>query len=525
MQYFNYSNSEVEYIKDKLRTEYIPTVRFFNTDVTMQPPPTKSRVWTGGNTPPTISTLDNMPIVYPGETIIKNNTIQIGVSDNNKTKYIGRCEFGKWHKNITTNYVSNKSYYDSDLHENFGRYLRAYRDYYKIDVMNFYNCFSNRYINTFLLPFVDYSQQLVPFDDNYKLVAFPIMYDTVYHIIFNATAVGKVTFQAIYFNGEVPIRAAEIISRGGGGVQVTNSAVTYTETVNKDVYVCIGSETDTYGDIATSLGEDNVETRLSKQRLLYLFMQFSSSVDGQIVVLEQPKFTYAINNELLNLSIGENEQVAFSDTLLEYITGSVVSPATEIGENVERIQNKLLQNNFYKTYLVGGPSYVGVEIPNYKFSKGVFDDGMHQIIYKAFFDVGDSFLTNETYRVATTGTIEIKIDSNYTYNGKEYVSITKQKLEDGAVITSAYIQSVGDNSINCILNFSNNELTILSTSDEIPKSKNISVIVVYTIGKEVNGTGNVLISPTKKGEKIPNFIGFVDKNVEELIMNVPDDLI
>ena len=511
MQYFNHSNSEVEYIKDKLRTEYIPTVRFFNTEVTMQPPPTTSKVWTGGNIPPTIATLNNLPTIYDGETIIKNNTIQVGVDDSGNTKYIGRYEFGKWVKNITTNYVSNKSYYDSNLHENLGRYLRAYRDYYKIDVMNFYNCFSNRYINTFLLPFVDYTQELVSFDDNYKLVAFPIMYDTVYHIIFNSNAVGNVTFQAIYFNGDVPIRAAEIIQRGG-----KDAAITYTENVNKDVYVCIGSE--------TNLIDGNANTRLTRQRLLYLFMQFPSNVDGQIVVIEQPKFTYAVNNELLNIPINISEQVAFSDTLLEYITGSVISPATEIGENVKRIQRKLLQNNFYKSYLVGGPSYVGAEIPNYKFSSGVFDDGMHQIIYKAFFDVGDSFAANEKRQVATTGSIEIKIDDSYTYNGKEYISITNQKLDENTTIINAYLQSVSSNSVSCSISFSSNQLTILTTASEIPKNKDISVSVVYTIGKEVDGIRSSLISPTKGGEKVPNFIGFVDKNVEKLIMNVQDDL-
>ena len=510
MQYFNHSNSEVEYIKDKLRTEYIPTVRFFNTDVTMQPPPTMSKVWTGGNIPPTIATLDNVPTIYRGETIIKNNTIQIGIDDSGNTKYIGRYEFGKWVKNITTNYVSNKSYYDSNLHENLGRYLRAYRDYYKIDVMNFYNCFSNRYINTFLLPFVDYTQELVTFDDNYKLAAFPIMYDTVYHIVFNSNAVGNVTFQAVYFNGDVPICAAETIQRGEKDV-----AITYTESVNNDVYVCIGSSTD--------LIDGSVETRLTKQRLLYLFMQFSSNVDGQIVVLEQPKFTYAINNELLNIPINISEQVAFSDTLLEYLTGSVISPATEIGENVARIQRKLIQSNFYKTYLVGGPSYIGAETPNYKFSSGVFDGGMHQIIYKAFFDAGDSFITDETHQIATTGSIEIRIDPNYTYNGKEYVSVTTQELEEGSIIINAYLQSVSSNSVECSISFSSNQITILSVAPEIPRDKDISALVVYTIGKEVDGNKNTLISPTKGWEKVPNFIGFVDKNVEKLIMNVQDD--
>ena len=92
-------------------------------------------------------------------------------------------------------------------------------------------------------------------------------------------------------------------------------------------------------------------------------------------------------------------------------------------------------NNFYKKYGVGGPKYIGVDIPNYKFANGIFDEGMHQLIYKAFFNAG--------------------------------VAI-------------------------------NNDLKPVA-----------------------NGTENSFYP--KGQDKLPNFIGFVDKNVEELIMRVPDD--
>lgn len=396
MQFFNHSNSEVEYIKDILRTTYIPTVRMFNTDSTAQPAPTVSAIWGGSSSIKelTVSELsshaneEDRAKVFADESIVLNNTIQVGVT--NKTtgevtpKYVGKYTFGTWYKNLTTNYISNKSYYDYNLHENFGRYLRAYRDYYQVDVMNFYNCFSNRYINSFSLPFTSYTEDLPTYDDNYRIVAFPILYDTTYHMMFSQNTVGKVTIQAIYFTGDVPIARAE--------GSVTNP-ITYSTNVNQDFYFCIGSKTPVSEiDSSTITDEGEIQSlerlRLSKQRLLYILVQFPQEVSGPIVVMEQPKFTYAINNELLNLSPYETEQVAFSDTLLEYITGNAITMATRPGTSVKKIQEIISSDEFLKKFGVGGVNLIGSDIENYTLASGVFDIGMQKIIYKALFNYG-----------------------------------------------------------------------------------------------------------------------------------------
>ena len=323
--------------------------------------------------------------VFGGESIILNNTIQIGVEvDEFATpKYVGKYTFGEWYKNITTNYISNKSYYDYNLHENFGRFLRAYRDYYQVDVMNFYNCFSNRYINSFSLPFTDYTVDTTPYNDKYRLVAFPVLYDTIYHVLFSQMVVGEVKIQAVYFSNDVPISRAE------GSEQYP---LTYSTYVNKDFYFCIGSKTRIADDGFEVENEEELvqleKSRLSKQRLLYVIMQFPQEVSGPIVVLEQPKFTYAINNELLNVSPYETEQVAFSDTLLEYITGNAITNATHPGTSVKTIQNIISSNEFYTRFGVGGSKLIGSDIENYSLTSGVFDLGMQHIIYKALFSYG-----------------------------------------------------------------------------------------------------------------------------------------
>lgn len=483
MQYFNKSNNEINFIKDKLRSEYIPTVRLFNSNYNIQPESsnTGSRL---GVTENLISNQNNYNY-FNGETIILNNTIQrCGKDDSGivKNYFVDRYEFGKFYPNLTTNYISNKDFYDTELHEYLGRYLRAYRDFYRIDVMNFYNCFSNRFISSYSLPVgvfnppymlrpTDSSQQPIlagfnesgmfrdneklqlsisvgKYDSNYKVIAFPILFDTEYRVKFYTDYVGKVEYQAVWFNGEYPLGAVEVREGENSSETMNFEPITHTESVNSVFTLKIGSKNAVeYSDGKPVLG-NQLQNALSKQKLLYLFLKFSSQIDCPIVVLEEPKFTYAINNELENLPITEHEQVAYSDVLLEYLTGAVISPADTVHKNVHRIQRKIIQKNFLNKYGVGGPNYVGVDIANYKFANGVFDEGMHQIIYKAFFNLGEPF-TVGWQPVSNPG-----------------------------------------------------------SGNEKEEKSNISYKPIYKI---------------KQGPPIPNFIGYVDKNVEDLIMSVEDD--
>ena len=490
MQYFNTSNSEVDFIKDKLRSEYVPTVRMFNSEVNIQPEFKTSSSSDEIDSENVISNENNYQF-FDGENIIYNDTIQVCKENNSEKvnhKYVKRYDFGKFYPNITTNFISNKNYYSSELHEYLGRYLRAYRDYYKIDVMNFYNCFSNRFISSYTLPILLYEMPYSlttkapnspAISDNekvklglggnknnlqYKLVAFPILFDTKYTVKFYTPSITEVQYQAVWFNGESPLGAVEV-NQNKEGFDVTESNTwepkIYTEQMSSTFTICIGSKDAVDIQYSESETEDgsynqgdlvlnfNEEKALSKQRNLYIFMMFPSDISAPIVVIEQPKFTYALNNELLELPQTEKEQVAFSDVLLEYLTGAVITSADTIHKNVHRIQQKIMQNNFFNKYGVGGPNYANnVDIPNYKFANGIFDEGMHQLIYKAFFDAGVA------------------------------------KIKDGEI------------------------------EDEEGNKRPILKPVL-------DGTEGAFYP--KGYDKIPNFIGYVDKNVEDLIMAVPDD--
>ena len=476
MQYFNTSNSEIDFIKDKLRSEYIPTVRMFNSEINLQPESKTSSLSDEIDSENVISNENNYQF-FDNENIIYNDTIQVCKEDNLGNinhKYIRKYTFGKFYPNITTNFISNKNYYSSELHEYLGRYLRAYRDYYKIDLMNFYNCFSNRFISSYTLPVNLYetpyslttkNPKPSAMDDNekvklglggnrrdtqYKLTAFPILFDTKYTVKFYTSSISDIQYQAVWFNGESPLGAVEIDKENFNPEDIkTLKPKIYTEQITSTFTICIGSKDAVeifYGEdenynrnstLSIEYGtERTIKNALSKQKNLYIFMMFPATISDPIVVLEQPKFNYALNNELLNLNVLEKEQVAFSDTLLEYLTGSAITPADDIHKNIHRIQNKIIQKNFNKKYGVGGPDYsIDADTPNYQFANGIFDEGLHKIIYKAFFDVG----------------------------------VAKNAVGDPVA----------------------------------------------------NGTEGATYP--KGYNKIPNFMGYIDKNVEDLIMAVPDD--
>ena len=88
--------------------------------------------------------------------------------------------FGKDYPGITTKYVSNSDTYDSKTHEYLGQYLRTYKAVYDINLMPFYNIFSNEYVTNLDIKH-DYYIKNAPFhnlsnttNNNYKYFSIPI---------------------------------------------------------------------------------------------------------------------------------------------------------------------------------------------------------------------------------------------------------------------------------------------------------------------------------------------------------------
>lgn len=176
---------------------------------------------------PTIPFTANIMHVTKGNTYIhdgyfvtakKSDAVAAIIEDLNKAKekgsiyYLNKYDeifikhepyvFGRQYLGTTTNYVSNVKGYDPTTHYYLGDFLRAYRAYYNIDLMPYYNCFSNEYVDYLSLTKKDGVVKLVESNNpKYKVLSVPIKFCQKYTI-------------AIQCNSEVSILPVFIGKKG-----------------------------------------------------------------------------------------------------------------------------------------------------------------------------------------------------------------------------------------------------------------------------------------------------------------------
>ena len=96
--------------------------------------------------------------------------------------------FGRRYAGLTSKYLSRTRYYDSETHNWLGNYLRAYKAVYDINLMYYYNCFSNEYCQkiSIKLPTDTYkyykltNQNLE--NETYKIISVPIKFCQKYTV-------------------------------------------------------------------------------------------------------------------------------------------------------------------------------------------------------------------------------------------------------------------------------------------------------------------------------------------------------
>ena len=74
----------------------------------------------------------------------------------------GPYSYGHSYPGLTCNFVSNSSAYDAISHYYLGQYLRAYRDLKQINLLPFYNCFGDEYINSIALRMIPLQVMQIP---------------------------------------------------------------------------------------------------------------------------------------------------------------------------------------------------------------------------------------------------------------------------------------------------------------------------------------------------------------------------
>lgn len=270
-------------------------------------------------------------------------------------------DFGTRIPNLTYNLISNQNYYSSEVHEQLGHYLRAYRDYYGVDVMGLYNCFSNRLVSRIVLPVESSSGDSIKWWQNgastdSKTTCFPIQVGSKYKIKISNSLAGPVLIQPLFFNGFDLIKC-----NSSSGAKLYLQGCT----------AQIGSEF-TYEASLKNLcrSESDYRQLLSSHNCLYLFLQVPTQEELKISAVEEAGYINASHRTLLEKTscVGNPS----SDKLLSYLTGHTITPATNILPNIELVQRIISSKEFESLY--------GGRLANY--SAGIFDEIMHKFIYQ-----------------------------------------------------------------------------------------------------------------------------------------------
>lgn len=307
-------------------------------------------------------------------------------------------EIDKFIPGLTRRLNSPGINYDTKTHEYLGDYLRFLRDYYGVNLMSLYNCFTDKIYSNVYFPFVlnpkaeEANQIKVVInaqEPEYRLYALPVKLFANYTIAVDCDQ-GIELFCGIYnTNLDTSSKAQDLAVRTYQKVH---------KTLFKQPFLYTKLSTDCWSD-ETDFNLDENGNKLSlrtdvftrwdltnREKDLKLFIKVPISCRSSITILEgdfrnhndvqyapvNGVWKYQNNHCLLNfntskksdkidlnnysfkpisqlqlLAFNTGESYPFADRLVEYLSGSVITPIDEIADNIKRIQKVMNDNNYY----------------------------------------------------------------------------------------------------------------------------------------------------------------------------------
>lgn len=306
-----------------------------------------------------------------------------------KDEIVHTFEPGKKYDNETSNFLSSSNTYTSEVHERLGEYLRFQRDFYNINLMSMYNCFSNVFIDQFSLPIQSTeSSTVVKFngssrDQLFKIFSFPVKFGKKYKLYCESpSAENKLQF-GFYYNNKLLSINKEIIDPWKANLNIKNPRLSFATAYIFEV------------------PEASKELR-TFEKYLRVFVQVPMSVNSSIVALEVDSH---IHDFCLNPSLilkNYYSQHAFADRLFEFLIGNVITPNDPIPQNIVRIQRLISSNKFEQLY--------GRKLDGYVL--GQFNVQMHKFIYNTFRDLKVVYENNSEPRLVQdfTGYIDKDVE-------------------------------------------------------------------------------------------------------------------
>lgn len=307
------------------------------------------------------------------------NTLYI--KDGYIQKYLGNEKWdklepyiiGKDYNGITTKFTSETGSYDSDTHYYLGQFLRMIKGCYGLNLMPFYNCYNNKYINDIKITANDYSMITNPalYNDDYQTILVPIKFFKTYTIALDCP-VPYYIMPIVYGNKGVAVFGKNnLIKRYCQNriIKKSSSMFTAPYAFCADKFTEAESE-DLTDTIFESISDVKTKAEIATQKIysyekfLYLLIQIPSNIKTTITVLEGDFTHLANDNKFINdkpdeefirqnpnenpedvliskltlLTRNDGNSYAFSDRLIEYLLLGVISPYDEISTNIKRIQ-------------------------------------------------------------------------------------------------------------------------------------------------------------------------------------------
>lgn len=287
----------------------------------------------------------------------------------NEYSIIDNYIYNKEYKSLTSTYISNISGYDSITHRWLGEFLRFYRDYFGIDMMPFYNCFGNDYIDN-----VNFNSSSIftESSENTKLLIVPIKYNTTYYVAIDSTApieiqqgfygpkglmnelnsvlTGTDTYKRVYgskfsrpFSVDT-INIERLMSNTGYNYNLYG-VERYFRLFIKIPYNCKSSIAVIEGDLSTINFESNTNSLSYTGMSQTINTQFVTGVSSKYSIISSGKensSTVTVAQKELSplglLQLNDGNTYAFSNRLIEYLLLSIINPEDSITDNIARVQ-------------------------------------------------------------------------------------------------------------------------------------------------------------------------------------------
>lgn len=375
----------------------------------------------------------------------------------------------QWKRTADVHYSSDKSIpgltrqlkspgiiYDTKTHEYLGEYLRFVRDYYNVNLMSMYNCFTDKIYNNIYFSFLlgqraaKKEQIKILFDSQateYRIYALPVKLFSKYTIAIDCDQ-GIEMFCGLYNTAlDSSARAENLAARTYQRVHKTmfKQPFLYDKLSTKFWSEDSDFDIDENGNKISIRTDAFTRWDLTcREKDLKLFIKVPISCRSSVAILEGDfrnyndyrysadtgAWTYTYNRSILNfntkdvydlnsfnfkpisklqlLELNTGESYPFADRLIEYLCGSAITPLDAIPDNIKRVQRVMNQNNYY--FMVDG----------------IWEDKIQNIVY-------DYIVNSGPVEAVTVGNDKENDPNNYgkkISEPKDYKYKTKQALID-----------------------------------------------------------------------------------------------